>query len=307
MPFKFNKKDPTRIRSFDYFVGLLQIKLGVVVVPMTAADRKELEEEFLLCADYWKGVPSAVNDLISLGIKAASAIAFLHALYRQFGIITTPLFIIRSIRQSVSNQWVHDWITRYAARYGVGGRTLAFGGDVAKRGSVLLIVLVTVPHILVLISNNQVPKALGEVMKTLGALACAPAAFFDLLDSVAGMVLPQWFLDNPVVRMARCLNPLTGVSTAAENLTYVGMLFGFAVQNRWGDFEKAIGDWVAAMDKQPQAVYTELSADFAVVLDRLLPGCVSRFDAFGLTYASIRNLADHTRQVRAAQAAGALP
>lgn len=305
--FKFDKKNPNRIRDFDYFVGLLQYRHGVIVVPMTAADRKALEEEFLLCADYWKGVPSAVNDLVALGIKAGSSISFLQALFKQFGVIHTPLWIVRSIRQSVTNPWVHEWITRYAARYGAGGRTLALAGQFAQRKSFLLIAIVTTPYILVQISNGNYAKALGELMKTIGALACAPAAFIDLLDSVAGMILPQWFLDNPVVRMARCLNPLTGVSTAAENLTYLGMLFGYAVQNRWGDFEKAIGRWVDAMDKQPQAVFTELTANIVVLLDEMLPGCVSRFNGFGLTYASIRNLADYTRQAQAAQAAGALP
>ena len=207
MPFKFDKKNPDRIRDFDYFIGLLQYRLGVVGVPMSANDRKELEEEFLLCADYWKGVPAAVNDLIALGIKTGSSISFLQALYKQFGVVHTPLWIVRSIRQSVTNPWVHEWITRYAARYGAGGRTLVLAGQVAQRKSFLLIAIVTTPYILVQISNGNYAKALGELMKTIGALACAPAAFIDLLDSVAGMILPQWFLNLSLIHISEPTRP----------------------------------------------------------------------------------------------------
>jgi hypothetical protein len=140
-----------------------------------------------------------------------------------------------------------------------------------------------------------------ELMKTIAAVACAPAAFIDLIDSVAGMILPQWFLDNKLVRMVRCMNPLAGVQSVAENLVFLGMAFGYARQRNWVEFERGLNRWCDAMDKQPQAIFTELTASFVVLLDSILPDCVSKFNGFGLTYASLRGLADYTRQARAAE------
>ena len=115
----------------------------------------------------------------------------------------------------------------------------------------------------------------GELAKTILSLVCAPAAVFDMIEQMIGSFAPEFF-NNPFTRCLRLFNGLSGAKHLVDTFLTLGMVFGYAYENRATQVEKALGDLASRWEQSPFGMATYLSRGVAQILNDILPNYKSR-------------------------------
>ena len=137
---------------------------------------------------------------------------------------------------------------------------------IGKASSVFLIFTVAI-QMLIYIRRGEYGLALGEMIKTIIALGCLPAAIFDMFDQLLMTFAPD-FMKHPCVRVFRVLNVLQGAKYLADMFMSFGMIFAYAYTHQIREVEKAVTDLATHWEKSPFGIATEASRN---VIDLLVP------------------------------------
>lgn len=287
------RTDRDRFRDVPYVRALLCYYFGedqANYQKLTAAQKQQLDAEFIALFEYYKGLKDIFLNLLSLGIQKAELAAFSRIVC---GTGASPKLTLQ-VFQTVESLVKEGRLGREVIRRSLQAESTIWT-KMSKlntnSGKVLglLVILQVAAHIY----KGDFPKAIAEIGKTALCALAAPMALIDLVDAIIGFLLPENWLKWPPVQVIRGMNPAQCSAQIIENATYMLYIFAMAYQKNWTAVTAAITKMCEAIEKSPAGVYTYLARDSALLLDEfVLPNGVSKFEIFG---ASIRNLADYAR------------
>ena len=228
------------------------------------ANKERLEKEFLNLIDTYKPFLENIVNICLTALDAANVIKF--------------VWFARSIGFTDNNiMTIFNHITglKDDARFfinTVGTKLLGIEQAAKKIGQASIVFLVITVSIQVIIHfrRNEYGLAFGEIIKTLLSVACFPAAVFDMFDQILSTFAPG-FMQHPFVRAFRMLNGLQGAKHLADTLITLGMIFGYAYQNRNTEVENALAALADHWEKSPFGFASEVSRGAVVILERYLP------------------------------------
>lgn len=258
----------------------------------TPANKQMLWTEFLNLTELSKTFLENLFNICMTTHDAANVIAF-YCLQKRLNIPNRTITIIFKQISGLGDQ----------ARFFVN----AVGSKVLKieqlskalgAASGFLICIFTAIQMLVHIGKNEYGLAMGELIKTILSVVCAPAAIIDMIDQLIGSFAP-WIFNNPFTRSLRLFNGLQGAKHLSDTILTLGMVFGLAYQNRNAEVEKALGDLASRWEQSPFGMATYLSRGVAQILNDILPNYTSRLgfiDGWLQSIRdSIRNLGEYSR------------
>lgn len=284
------RTDRDRFTDLDYTCALLRTYLGVDIGPLSPEQRKLLNEEMRAFGEYWKGALDVITNLQMLGVNAYNTIEYYRIVQRTGGSKGAISQIFKyTLQLTKEGKLGATFIERIAANSSQISKALT---NFKQSGSKFLGFLVCL-QVAFHAARGDYAKCVAEVAKTALCGAIPLMAFMDLVDAILGLILPEWVLKQPVVRVLRGMNPAQCTFSMVENMCWLVYCGTIARQRGMTAFNAALDAWCIQMEKSPMAIYTNLSRDTAMLFDEyILPDCFSNFSIFG---ASIRNLADYAR------------
>lgn len=259
----------------------------------TPGNREMLWTEFLNLVDMSNTLMQNFYNICMTTHDASNVIAF-YCLQRRLNI---PNRTISVIFRHVSG--IGDKSRNFINLVGSNVLGIERAAKTLGKLSAPVIVFFTAIQMLTHIGRGEYGMAMGEMIKTILSVACAPAAVIDMLDQLIGTFAP-WIFGNPFTRSLRMFNGLQGAKHLTDTLLTFGMVFAYAYQNRNQELEKALGDLATRWEKSPFGMATYLSRGFVQILNDVLPNYQSRFGFLDGWLQSIRegiqNLGEYSKQ-----------
>lgn len=284
------RTDRDRFRDIDYTVSLLRLYFGLDAAPLTPEQRRILNEELRQFNEYWKGALDALTNISMLGANAYHTIEYYKLVQKTGGSTGAISQILKyTLQITKDGKMGGQFIQLIAQNSSSISKALS---NFKSSGSKFLGFLVCI-QVSIHATRGDYAKCIAEVAKTALCGAIPVMAFIDLVDAILGLVLPEWVLKQPIVRVLRGMNPAQCTFYMVDNMCWLVYCGTIARQQGLTAFSNALDAWCDQMEKSPLAIYTMLSRDTAVLFDEyILPDCFSQFSIFG---ASVRNLADYAR------------
>lgn len=259
----------------------------------TPGNKDMLLNEFLNLTDFSKTFLENLYNICMTTHDASNVIAF-YCLQKRLNI---PNRTITIIFRHISG--VGDKSRNFINIIGSNVLKIEKASKALGAASGFVVCIFTAVQMLVHIGKNEYGLAMGELIKTILSIACAPAAVIDMLDQLIGSFAP-WIFNNPFTRALRLFNGLQGAKHLADTVLTFGMVFGYAYQNRNAEVEKALGDLATRWEQSPFGMASYLSRGFVDILNGILPNYKSRLGYIDGWIQSMReamkNLSDYNHQ-----------
>jgi hypothetical protein len=284
-------------RNIEFWRGVFEIYVVNNPLYNTPGNKEILWKEFLAVAELDKTFLENLFNICLTTHDATNAVAF-FSLQKRLNIPTRTIGIIFKHIAGLGGQ------ARFFINH-VGSNVLGIEKFSKALGAAsgFVICMFTAVQMYVHWNRGEYGLAIGELFKTILSVACAPAAVIDMIDQLIGSFAPDLF-KNPFVRLLRMANGLQGAKHLIDTVMTLGMVFGYAHENRNAELEKALGDLATRWEQSPFNLATEASREAVVVLNNALPNYKSRWGFLDGWIQSardfVRNLAEYTKKTRPA-------